>query len=244
MKPAERGYREVRVLAGVVEVVADQHARGVAGPEGADRHGRGVEGVVARRCREQRAIGDVPVEWDDVEPVADLRLLRRRDAAASHQAPVVAVEVAEELGRGLAGQAGRAPVPGRAGATAAHSASSLSRLEGARGTRYGSGVTQTEIIEEIGRRLAEAVPAGSEILLFGSRARGNAADDSDYDVLVIEPNVDRPMDESVRLRRQLNGLDCPIDVVVFSADRAKTWSKVRGTVVERARREGRVLAHT
>jgi predicted nucleotidyltransferase len=105
-------------------------------------------------------------------------------------------------------------------------------------------VTQTEIIDEIGRRLADAVPAGSEILLFGSRARGNAADDSDYDVLVIEPEVERPMDESVRLRRLLNGLDCPFDIVVMSAERAQSRARVRGTVVERARREGRVLVRT
>jgi predicted nucleotidyltransferase len=117
-------------------------------------------------------------------------------------------------------------------------------VEGARGGGYGSGVTQSEVIDEIGRRLAEAVPPGSEIVLFGSRARGNAADDSDYDVLVIEPEVEHPMEESVRLRRRLNGLDCPIDVLVFSAERAESRARVRGTVVERARREGRVLVRT
>ena len=105
-------------------------------------------------------------------------------------------------------------------------------------------MTQSEVIDEIGRLLAEAVPAGSEVLLFGSRARGNAADDSDYDVLVIEPDVEYPIQESVRLRRRLNDLDCPIDVVVLSAERAESRARVRGTVVERARREGRVLVRT
>lgn len=107
-------------------------------------------------------------------------------------------------------------------------------------------MTQTEIIDEIGRRLAEAVPAGSEILLFGSRARGNAADDSDYDVLVIEPEVEDVVKESVRLRRLLDhdDLRVPIDVVVFPADEAEWRSRVRGTVVDRAYREGRVLAQT
>jgi len=105
-------------------------------------------------------------------------------------------------------------------------------------------VTQAEVIEEITRRLEEAVPAGSEIVLFGSRAREDAADDSDYDVLVIEPEIDLPMAESARLHRTLSNLDCPIDIVVFSAEPAATWSGVRGTVVECAKREGRVLART
>jgi predicted nucleotidyltransferase len=106
------------------------------------------------------------------------------------------------------------------------------------------GVTQAEVIQEITRLLEEAVPAGSEVLLFGSRARDNAADDSDYDVLIIEPKVERPMEEAVRLRRVLNGLPCPFDIVVMSADRAASRARVRGTVVERARREGKVLVRT
>lgn len=105
-------------------------------------------------------------------------------------------------------------------------------------------MTQAEVIEEVRRRLEEAVPAGSEILLFGSRARGNAADDSDYDVLIIEPDVDRPMEEAVRLRRVLNGMPCAFDIVVMSAERAESRARVRGTVVERARREGLVLVRT
>jgi hypothetical protein len=52
------------------------------------------------------------------------------------------------------------------------------------------------------------------------------------------------MDESVRLRRLLNGLDCPFDIVVMSAERAQSRARVRGTVVERARREGRLLVST
>lgn len=105
-------------------------------------------------------------------------------------------------------------------------------------------MTQTEVIDEIGRRLAEAVPAGSRVVLFGSRARGEAADDSDYDVLVIEPEVGNRMDESARLRRTLNGLRSPIDVIVVPAAEAESRAKVPGTVVDRALREGRVLART
>jgi uncharacterized protein len=105
-------------------------------------------------------------------------------------------------------------------------------------------VTESEIVEEIGRRLAAAVPAGSRILLFGSRARCEAATKSDFDVLVMEQAVDDPAEESVRLRRELRGLRAPIDMVVVGEDLARRRAVVRGTVVERAYREGRVLADT
>ena len=46
------------------------------------------------------------------------------------------------------------------------------------------------LIEEAGRRLAAAAP-DADIILFGSRARGEARSDSDLDLLVIEPDFAR-----------------------------------------------------
>jgi predicted nucleotidyltransferase len=105
-------------------------------------------------------------------------------------------------------------------------------------------MTETELIGEIGRRLAAAAPAGSRVVLFGSRARGEAHSQSDYDVLVIEPAVENVVIESTRLRGELDDLRSPIDVVVVAEDVARRRAVVRGTVVDRALREGRVLAHT
>jgi uncharacterized protein len=97
------------------------------------------------------------------------------------------------------------------------------------------------LIEEIGRRLAKASPPQSRVVLFGSRARGDERSDSDVDVLVIEPAVGDPIQESVRLRRSLRGLGVPIAVLVVAQEEADRRSAVRGTVFERALREGRVL---
>jgi predicted nucleotidyltransferase len=108
---------------------------------------------------------------------------------------------------------------------------------------YGLGMTEMELIDEIGRRLAAAAPAGSQVVLFGSRARGDGDARSDYDVLVIEPEVANAAAESARLREYLDDLGAPIDVVVFAADVARRRAAVRGTVVDRALREGRVLVH-
>lgn len=105
-------------------------------------------------------------------------------------------------------------------------------------------MTATEVIDEIGTRLANVAPPRSRVLLFGSHARGTAAEDSDYDVLVIEPTVASPISEAVRLRRELRGLGVPIDVIVVDEAKARRRAAVPGTMVERALREGRLLAQT
>jgi predicted nucleotidyltransferase len=110
-----------------------------------------------------------------------------------------------------------------------------------RASGYRRGVTVAEIIAEITRRLEREAPPRSRVLLFGSQARGDGHGGSDIDVMVIEPEVDDPFAESVRLRKALRGLGMPIDVVVFEQEDARRRAAVPGTVVERALREGRVL---
>jgi predicted nucleotidyltransferase len=105
-------------------------------------------------------------------------------------------------------------------------------------------VTSAEIIDAIRSRIASAVPAQSRVILFGSRARDAADDGADFDVLVIEPKVDDAAREAVRLRRELEDVLAPIDVVVVDRELARRRAAVRGTLVERALREGRVLADT
>lgn len=99
-------------------------------------------------------------------------------------------------------------------------------------------------MDEIRRRLVELTPADTRILLFGSRARGDDRPGSDVDLLVIEPAVRDPIRESVRLRRALRGLGIPIDVLVVAQQEANRRAAVPGTFIERALREGRVLADT
>lgn len=96
-------------------------------------------------------------------------------------------------------------------------------------------------IAEAGRRIGAAAPEGSRVILFGSHARGEAGPHSDLDILVIEPEVESTMKEAVRFYRTLEDLDVPVDVIVVAEARAHRWSKVKGTMIERALREGRDL---
>lgn len=98
------------------------------------------------------------------------------------------------------------------------------------------------VIQEAGRRLLKAAPAGSRVFLFGSAARGEAGRHSDLDLLVIEPEVENPARESVRLRRTLDGMLVAADIIVVSEQRVREWRDVYGTVIHTALSEGRQLA--
>jgi predicted nucleotidyltransferase len=102
-------------------------------------------------------------------------------------------------------------------------------------------VVDETLIAEAGRRLAAAAP-DSQVILFGSHARGEANPDSDVDFLVVEPEVDNEAEESVRLHRTLRDLRVPADVIVVSREYADRWRAVRGGVVHAAFSQGRVLA--
>jgi predicted nucleotidyltransferase len=103
-------------------------------------------------------------------------------------------------------------------------------------------VSEDELIVEAGRRLSQAAPAGTRVILFGSHARGQASRHSDLDFLVIEPEVADAIAESVRLRRTLRGLVLAADVIVVSERHAGEWQDVRGSLVHAALAEGRQLA--
>ena len=77
------------------------------------------------------------------------------------------------------------------------------------------------LIAEAGRRLSEAAPPSSRVILFGSAARGELTRDSDLDFLVIEPEVENPALESVRLRRVLADVLVPMDIIVASDHRVQ-----------------------
>jgi len=91
------------------------------------------------------------------------------------------------------------------------------------------------------RLLLEAAPAGSEVILFGSYARGDPAEDSDLDFLVIEPQLTSKYDEMVRLRDTLRPLGVPADVLVTTRAVFQDWRDTPNNVLHEAWKEGRVF---
>lgn len=99
-----------------------------------------------------------------------------------------------------------------------------------------------ETIDQAAQMLLEAAPQGSEVILFGSYARGDAGPDSDVDFMVVEPFVGGQRSEMVRLRQVLRPLRIPVDVLVVSREGFEAWKDKINNVVYEAAREGRVYA--
>jgi predicted nucleotidyltransferase len=66
--------------------------------------------------------------------------------------------------------------------------------------------------------------------------------DSDLDLLVIEPEFQSRRVEFVRLREELRGLKVAIDLVLVSDQHVEEWGHFKGTMLNDALNEGRVLA--
>jgi uncharacterized protein len=107
--------------------------------------------------------------------------------------------------------------------------------------RYRVAMASRNLIDRAGMALAEAAGADSQVILFGSYARGEERPDSDFDFLVIEPEVRDRLGESVRLGKLVGELGIPADVVVVSEDHVREWGELPGTMVHDALTEGKIV---
>ncbi|MEW6348335.1 MAG: nucleotidyltransferase domain-containing protein [Thermodesulfobacteriota bacterium] len=101
-----------------------------------------------------------------------------------------------------------------------------------------------ELLKRVVDIIVDAV-SPEQIILFGSRARGDAGEHSDLDLLVVES---RPFDKNRSRRRELALLwrllahvPVPKDILLYSRDEVEFWKGSLNNVVGRALREGRVL---
>jgi predicted nucleotidyltransferase len=96
------------------------------------------------------------------------------------------------------------------------------------------------LIQEIVARIRDAVHPDL-IVLFGSRARGDADEGSDYDILIIAPSLLPRWRRTPPVYRVLAGLGVAKDVVWWTPEEVAEWRGVRSHFINRALREGRVL---
>jgi predicted nucleotidyltransferase len=101
-------------------------------------------------------------------------------------------------------------------------------------------MTRDEMLREAVRILVEAA-APRRIILFGSAARGEATEASDFDFIVVERQVKSRRAEIVRLLEALEPTGIPADIFVASESFFEEWSRVPGNVLHEARREGKVV---
>ena len=101
-------------------------------------------------------------------------------------------------------------------------------------------MTETEVLDEIVRRIVE-VADPDKVILFGSRARGEAREDSDYDLLVVGPTEQGYYKRTVPLYLALMGLGVSKDVVWWTPEEIGEWRNVKSHFINRVLREGKAI---
>ena len=103
-----------------------------------------------------------------------------------------------------------------------------------------------EVLKEIKRIIIEE--AGKlgikvdRVILFGSRARGDYREDSDWDILVVvggglDWRTKRRLSSRVRVR-SLKSLGISLDIIITTRDRWMAYQEQLGHLYYRVRREG------
>lgn len=98
------------------------------------------------------------------------------------------------------------------------------------------------IDEHILRQVVDRIVAAakpSRVILFGSYGRDNADERSDLDIMVVEPEVADKAAEIVRLHEVVGDVGTGVDVLVYSDEEFDRRSRVPGTVLYWARKEGK-----
>ena len=105
-------------------------------------------------------------------------------------------------------------------------------------------LTAQPVLEQMVKVIVK-VAQPEKVILFGSRAKGTAQEDADYDFLIIDAN---PFDKN-RSRRQeiskvsraLTSFRVSTDLLIHSTDEVARWSQSLNHVIGRALREGILL---
>jgi uncharacterized protein len=109
---------------------------------------------------------------------------------------------------------------------------------------FGGLASEAEALDAVVRRVAAAVDPQT-IWLFGSRARGDARPDSDFDLLVVgKPEGDLSSDDYERVDRAINGTGIGCDLVPCSAEDFRNGAELKTSFVARVLAEGRQVYET
>lgn len=94
------------------------------------------------------------------------------------------------------------------------------------------------------REIASRIIPNSKILLFGSRARRDNNNDSDYDFLIItKETIDIRKKRTLKslLRKELAWFKIPADILIQSEDEINSKKEITGHIIKQVLREGVAL---
>ena len=100
--------------------------------------------------------------------------------------------------------------------------------------------SEDKMCQEIVSYIRE-VASPRKIVLFGSRARGDGNEESDYDLLVVKDEVTSRPEETHQINVALLALPIFADVVVRSAEEDRKYQQIRVGFQKRLMEDGVVL---
>ncbi|HXO22539.1 MAG TPA: nucleotidyltransferase domain-containing protein [Thermoanaerobaculia bacterium] len=96
------------------------------------------------------------------------------------------------------------------------------------------------LLQQVTRQIVERFNP-ERIVLFGSRARGEAKSESDLDLFVEMATDRRPPERAVEIASIFGLRSWPLDVVVYTPAEVERLRNVRGTLLSVIEAEGRLL---
>lgn len=97
-----------------------------------------------------------------------------------------------------------------------------------------------QTLELVVETLVRAHPL-ERIVLFGSHATGHSQWDSDLDLLVVWQTDLPPLERALETRRLLEGIDCPLDIVVYTPAELAYWKQAPSSFASQILAEGTTL---
>lgn len=86
-----------------------------------------------------------------------------------------------------------------------------------------------------------SVTQPEKIILFGSYARGDATEESDIDILIIQHSDLPRYKRATPIRLALRGLFPSKDIVVYTPEEVEEWKSASTSFIASVLREGKVL---
>ncbi|MBS1253405.1 MAG: hypothetical protein MAG451_02454 [Anaerolineales bacterium] len=100
---------------------------------------------------------------------------------------------------------------------------------------------RSSVLEETVNRLVQGLHP-ERIYLFGSQARGQAGETSDFDLLVVLPESDLPRHRREAISYDLLwGMAAPIDVIVLTQSEFEQGRRVKTSLASTVQKEGELL---
>jgi predicted nucleotidyltransferase len=101
-------------------------------------------------------------------------------------------------------------------------------------------MTEQQLLDHVTEKIVERFNP-RRVVLFGSRARGEAQQDSDLDLFVEMETSEKPPERVASITALFGLRPWSMDVVVYTPEEVKRLREVNGTLLSVIESEGKVL---